>query len=104
MKAITFAAALLVATPADPEPKLPEEVEVAGMQFAIASTCLSLYGEADLFEAAYERFVSAAREHGGLTEAQIQQARIDILANIDDDIEDNIFFRGFCDAIRDDLM
>jgi len=106
MRSVVFAAfsVAALAAPASAGPENPEAFTVAAHQLAIAAMCRSKYGETDIFEVAYARFVAIVAEHNmPITQDELEQSRGNLLA-LEDDGEDNFFARGFCDMLRDEIM
>lgn len=86
-----------------PQTGAADDYEAVAVQAAIASVCRAKYGEDDLFDVAFQRLVDAADRAGSATAADLAQARAEMMA-IEDDGQENLFARGFCDLLRQQIM
>lgn len=85
---------------ADPD----EEFLAAGMQLGIAANCRASYGDHKLFEVAFARFENIAlRTSQDITDKELDEAKQKFY-EMEAETEDNIFMRGFCKNLREELL
>lgn len=85
---------------ADPD----EEFLAAGMQLGIAANCRASYGDHELFEVAFARFEDIALRTGqDVTDKELDEAKQKFY-EMEAETEENIFMRGFCKNLREELL
>jgi hypothetical protein len=85
---------------ADPE----DEFLAAEMQLGIAANCRASYGDHELFEVAFAQFEDVALRTGqDITDKELDEAK-QKLYEMEAETEENLFLRGFCKDLREELL
>jgi len=100
---IQYATVLMIgATSAASETQ--EDFEASAMQMALAANCRAAYGEHELFELAFSRFEKVAQQTGqDISEEEIKDTK-QRLYEIEAEPEENVFMRGFCQNLKEQLL